>query len=181
MGRPFSYSSRPQKACMVLCGHPRPFLGPLWNYTPILGGFNLYWRPKRASIGVDASIWGVNSYWHPFFESQLVSTPFWGVDASIEGRQFSTPLFIHYHPSFIIYAHIYWIPSPKWRAKNQQEITNNNTPVASSDVVDPKYPLFSWKAQTSYPWTGHIVLCYTIFLFYYSGINSIFTSPLFYY
>ena len=98
VGWPLSYSSRPQTASMFLCGHPNPFLGPLWNCTPILGGVNLYWRPFWASIGVDASMWGVNCYWRLFFGRQLWSTPFWGVDASIEGRQFSAPILFP-HPS----------------------------------------------------------------------------------
>ena len=44
-------------------------------------------------------------------------------------------------------------------------------------------PLYtvSWQAQTSYPWTGHLVLCYTICLFYHSCIYFIFIYLLFYY
>ena len=72
MGRPFSYSSRPQKACMVLCGHPRPFIGPLWLYTPILGGFNLYWSPFWAYRGVNKS-------WRLYMGRQFLLTPFFWV------------------------------------------------------------------------------------------------------
>ena len=72
---------------LVLYGCTRPFWGASTCIEALFG-------PTEASIRVDASIWGVNSYWRPFFGRQLWSTPFWGVDASIEGRQFSAPLFL---------------------------------------------------------------------------------------